>query len=185
MIIKCGICLELFEPTCEIDATNCGHVFHRECVKQWVARRPTCPTCRAHVTKEKLLKLHINAENNEQTDANKLRIEDLQKQINEKDDSILNAAKQIEYLKRDNKQLSSQNKRQGKKILDFEVTMRNRNRTIRNQKQQLKDLTKESKNLQQQLNAMKRKLDPAASGNDQKKRKIMEGKFRYNLRRQN
>ena len=31
MNIKCPICLELFEPTSVIYATNCGHVFHRNC----------------------------------------------------------------------------------------------------------------------------------------------------------
>ncbi len=31
------------------EETRCGHVFHRGCLRRWLVRQATCPTCRAAV----------------------------------------------------------------------------------------------------------------------------------------
>lgn len=42
---KCAICLNKMKSheTCE---TDCGHMFHRECLSEWRLRSNSCPTCR-------------------------------------------------------------------------------------------------------------------------------------------
>ncbi|KAK1274230.1 E3 ubiquitin-protein ligase EL5 [Acorus gramineus] len=53
----CAVCLCDFGGGVEQRRlTNCGHVFHRECLDRWVGHdRRTCPLCRATFTDEGLL----------------------------------------------------------------------------------------------------------------------------------
>lgn len=43
----CSICLDTIQPSQVARALPCSHTFHRECIRPWVARRRTCPECRA------------------------------------------------------------------------------------------------------------------------------------------
>lgn len=45
---NCSICLD--EGMEEICILPCKHVFHKECIEDWLKRRPTCPTCRFSFT---------------------------------------------------------------------------------------------------------------------------------------
>jgi hypothetical protein len=40
----CSICLAEFDET-TVQSNTCGHCFHSECIKEWVARKDTCPNC--------------------------------------------------------------------------------------------------------------------------------------------
>lgn len=40
---ECCICLEQMEQAVQ---TECGHMFHLECVRRWLSRNEGCPTCR-------------------------------------------------------------------------------------------------------------------------------------------
>ena len=60
---QCIICLEPYEPLCELTYLPCGHAFHNECVKSWAMsqlemcvqtrewRCPSCPSCRTPINK--------------------------------------------------------------------------------------------------------------------------------------
>lgn len=45
---SCVICLEVLDPTAGF-ATDCGHRFHRSCMRRWLRRQGSCPICRAEV----------------------------------------------------------------------------------------------------------------------------------------
>lgn len=50
----CTICLENVSstPSCreeEQRILDCSHIFHRECIGEWLKERHNCPVCRAHV----------------------------------------------------------------------------------------------------------------------------------------
>ncbi|TKR87742.1 hypothetical protein L596_012094 [Steinernema carpocapsae] len=48
---NCGICLD-FLSACKLTlATNCGHVFHKQCLEQSLAINPKCPSCRQAFSK--------------------------------------------------------------------------------------------------------------------------------------
>ena len=43
---RCSICLEEYEDsTSVVTKVRCGHVYHRECIRQWLSHNPTCPLC--------------------------------------------------------------------------------------------------------------------------------------------
>ena len=45
----CPICQEDFNDKEKLKMTPCGHIFHPQCISQWLTKqctRPTCPTCR-------------------------------------------------------------------------------------------------------------------------------------------
>lgn len=42
----CAICTETVEAHDRISEIPCGHVFHPDCIRKWLAIRPTCPICR-------------------------------------------------------------------------------------------------------------------------------------------
>ncbi|EOA33410.1 hypothetical protein CARUB_v10020494mg [Capsella rubella] len=43
---KCIICQEEYEAKDEVGKLGCGHRFHIQCVKQWLARKNSCPICK-------------------------------------------------------------------------------------------------------------------------------------------
>lgn len=44
----CPICLQPGEGM--VARLRCRHVFHRECIEEWLVHRDTCPLCRTTVT---------------------------------------------------------------------------------------------------------------------------------------
>ena len=51
---SCTICLNLIQsyPTCKEEegkALDCSHIFHRECIGEWLKQKHNCPLCRAPV----------------------------------------------------------------------------------------------------------------------------------------
>ncbi|KAJ8320613.1 hypothetical protein KUTeg_002200 [Tegillarca granosa] len=57
MRVQCCICSDLFEndPTISISALQCGHVFHENCINQWLKNSNTCPSCRNNVSRTKII----------------------------------------------------------------------------------------------------------------------------------
>merc|ERR1719195_2259124 len=43
---ECCICAAAFDDVSEIRRAHCGHCFHSECLRSWLARSSTCPLCR-------------------------------------------------------------------------------------------------------------------------------------------
>lgn len=59
MAFDCSICMSNEHDV--IVATECGHVFHKECVTPWIQQAGTCPSCRVRVTIVSLRKIFIPA----------------------------------------------------------------------------------------------------------------------------
>ena len=45
MNFYCPICLESFTSKCEISSTQCGHIFHSDCIQKWLKLKRQCPFC--------------------------------------------------------------------------------------------------------------------------------------------
>ena len=42
----CPICIESFKENDELYQLKCGHIFHTECITEWININNICPTCR-------------------------------------------------------------------------------------------------------------------------------------------
>ena len=45
---ECTICMDSDDES-DVEATPCGHVFHRKCLKKWLMHRRVCPYCTVNV----------------------------------------------------------------------------------------------------------------------------------------
>lgn len=46
---KCTICLSLFEIENDVRRLPCMHLFHMDCVDQWLVTNKHCPICRVDI----------------------------------------------------------------------------------------------------------------------------------------
>lgn len=44
---ECPICLEFLTESDIV--LRCNHCFHKTCIKDWMKKNPTCPTCRVNI----------------------------------------------------------------------------------------------------------------------------------------
>ncbi|XP_072933577.1 uncharacterized protein [Epargyreus clarus] len=63
MQIICVICSEVINQNEDIHATKCGHIFHYQCLVQWIDISHTCPQCRNPVTRYCTFRLYLTMEN--------------------------------------------------------------------------------------------------------------------------
>ena len=47
--MECCICMENFVGTEIIVETECNHVFHKQCCREWLRQARTCPVCRMDI----------------------------------------------------------------------------------------------------------------------------------------
>lgn len=47
--VTCAVCLERIEEKQEIFRLPCQHLFHEECLKPWMERYGSCPSCRSAI----------------------------------------------------------------------------------------------------------------------------------------
>ena len=44
----CSICLEDFDETKDIIYLDCKHIYHEDCIIEWINKEPSCPLCRSN-----------------------------------------------------------------------------------------------------------------------------------------
>ena len=61
---ECAICLSNFETNQKVIPLPCNklHVFHEECIQQWISHQDICPLCKNPVTQEDCKELGRNFE---------------------------------------------------------------------------------------------------------------------------
>ncbi|CAH2095080.1 unnamed protein product [Euphydryas editha] len=89
MNILCTICSNLIDQAENMYVTECGYLFHFNCISQWISRTKTCPRCRNKITKRSIFRVYPTISNETPTaDA-----ATLQSQI---DDTLLQLREQTE-----------------------------------------------------------------------------------------
>ncbi len=48
-INSCSICQESFNESDDVNILVCKHMFHKDCINQWLNRSNTCPLCRCKI----------------------------------------------------------------------------------------------------------------------------------------
>lgn len=46
---ECSICLETFTYNTKVCNLQCGHIYHKSCIKEWFKINSTCPQCRVEI----------------------------------------------------------------------------------------------------------------------------------------
>lgn len=50
----CSICLDIFNPEDSVVLlVVCGHVFHENCIMDWLKKKYSCPNCKYEIRKSK------------------------------------------------------------------------------------------------------------------------------------
>ncbi|XP_063626352.1 E3 ubiquitin-protein ligase TRAIP-like [Cydia splendana] len=63
MHILCTICSDLVNPAESLYVTKCGHLFHYQCLAQWIERSKSCPQCRNKVTDRCMFRMYPTVSN--------------------------------------------------------------------------------------------------------------------------
>ena len=76
MSVQCSICLERLNFSYDvISATECGHIFHNNCLTQWISENPNCPECRKQINSRNIVRrLYANVD----TSANGGHVEEIE-----------------------------------------------------------------------------------------------------------
>lgn len=60
--ICCSVCFDAINSTESVDATKCGHLFHRTCILKWLhtnrIAKKGCPVCRRLIKSETLITVY-------------------------------------------------------------------------------------------------------------------------------
>ena len=43
----CSICIDILED--EVEVMDCSHIYHHDCISEWMKQNPVCPVCRAYI----------------------------------------------------------------------------------------------------------------------------------------
>ena len=46
---RCIICMEEFIDNEKVNLLPCGHIFHINCIKQWLLKTKSCPFCKTEI----------------------------------------------------------------------------------------------------------------------------------------
>lgn len=101
--LNCVICTELFVASDDVRATNCGHLFHIACLKQWMERSKSCPQCRTKCTDRNIFRIYFNLSS---LDVSTIDVGALQEQVDNaslqlkmKENELNKAEQQMKKLK--------------------------------------------------------------------------------------
>ncbi|XP_053615288.1 uncharacterized protein LOC128678057 isoform X2 [Plodia interpunctella] len=94
MQILCTICTDPVKQTEILHSTNCGHLFHHNCLAEWIERSNTCPQCRRLVTDRCIFRVYPTV-----SDETPKEVVELKKQLNEASKTLQTFKDNEELLK--------------------------------------------------------------------------------------
>lgn len=101
--MECIICFERFGGTSVMTAAKCGHLFHENCLKDWMQQSRTCPQCRVAIRRNGFRKIYPSVGNSSGLDLtiSQAATETRLKMENE----ITNLKRHLETVTNENKKL--------------------------------------------------------------------------------
>lgn len=60
MSYGCSVCQESFGDS-DSSVTNCGHVYHHQCIIDWINRNRSCPSCRSFCAPSHLKRIYFSS----------------------------------------------------------------------------------------------------------------------------
>ncbi|XP_068143669.1 E3 ubiquitin-protein ligase TRAIP [Drosophila tropicalis] len=159
--LNCVICAELFSQSDDVYVTTCGHMFHHQCLMQWLQRSQTCPQCRNKCTTRNVTRVYFNLAN---LDVSRIDVGTLQEQLDNANLALKIKEKDTKKLDQQIKDLKDTQKKCMKTIAGLEQKMQKNEfvmssyveqiKVLKSDSQVLDSLRKENKSLKQQIHTM-------------------------------
>ncbi|XP_050525112.1 E3 ubiquitin-protein ligase TRAIP-like isoform X2 [Daktulosphaira vitifoliae] len=144
MLASCSICGDVFtgiHPE-SVHSTPCGHVFHHECLMQWLQRSQTCPHCRSRVLEKQVIKLYFHNNSNLSV---KEDISSLTHQVQSLTFSLTVKEQELKNFKQESKKEKEQLATLKKHVKDVEDKVRNHQTVVSNLQESIRFLKAECK----------------------------------------
>lgn len=158
MNILCVICSDLLTKPDDIFYTRCGHVFHFDCLTQWLERSKTCPQCREKVTHSRIHRLYVTVSNETTVESDP----HTQDKLASLKFQILLKEKDINYFMSKNSTLEKQNAGLRREVRKLESETNEKNSAIYALKEQIKYFKEqllEYESAKKEIAQLKRKLE--------------------------
>ncbi|KAI1713723.1 ring finger domain-containing protein [Ditylenchus destructor] len=190
----CSICtdpLDDFEQCC---LTNCGHVFHYGCVKEWLKRKAECPLCRKIFANRHICRLYFSMEENRRLlhSSSSSNEEALAATINDQKARIISLGKRLAILEvkcdvsdKKNKDASAEIAARAREVEELVEEVEAKNQIIKLMQQESRNahnfLSTEIESKNRELEAMTRKLEETERKIKRSSKEYDELKMQYNL----
>ncbi|XP_054738097.1 E3 ubiquitin-protein ligase TRAIP [Anastrepha obliqua] len=140
--LNCVICAELFVASDDVRATNCGHMFHSTCLKQWMDRSKSCPQCRSRCTDRSVFRIYFNLAN---LDVSTIDVGSLQEQVDNTNLQLKMKEKELNVANQQIKTLKDRELMAIKTIQGMEKRIQKNDFTILSYSEQLQIVKTEAK----------------------------------------
>ncbi|KPJ03477.1 TRAF-interacting protein [Papilio xuthus] len=164
MHMLCSICNDLLNQTESIYAIKCGHMFHHNCLAQWIARSKSCPQCRNKVTEKCMFRLYPTICNdNTGDDAATLqsRLDNVQLQLHEQKSVCKEKEEKLNSLKSElatNKEMLSNCEQRLVQQESAIAALKEYNNCLKVESKKVNALREENQNLKKNISTMHRAL---------------------------
>ncbi|XP_030558404.1 E3 ubiquitin-protein ligase TRAIP isoform X1 [Drosophila novamexicana] len=159
--LNCVICAELFSHSDDVYVTTCGHMFHHNCLMQWLERSKTCPQCRNKCTTRNIWRVYFNLAN---LDVSRIDVGSLQEQLDNANLAMKMKEQEHNKIEQQMKDLKDTQKKCLKTIAGLEQKLQKKDFVIcgyveqisilKNDARVVDELRKENKSLKQQIHTM-------------------------------
>uniref|UniRef100_A0A1B0CFY3 Putative e3 ubiquitin-protein ligase traip n=1 Tax=Lutzomyia longipalpis TaxID=7200 RepID=A0A1B0CFY3_LUTLO len=159
MNIICPICTECVLPNEDLCANSCGHVFHYPCIRQWIERSKTCPTCRKLCSDKHLIRIYFTVSTTECTEQDVVNLERKLEILNQ---NYQETAKAHDQMQEELKTLRSEKRKSAKTIIALEDKLTGKDFALRSTVSKLKRAEEELLELQEvkkELSTLKEQMD--------------------------
>ncbi|KPJ11795.1 TRAF-interacting protein [Papilio machaon] len=162
MHMLCSICNDLLNQTESIYAIKCGHMFHHNCLAQWIARSKSCPQCRNKVTEKCMFRLYPTICNdNTGDDAATLqsRLDNVQLQLHEQKSVCKEKEEKLNSLKSElatNKEMLSNCEQRLVQQESAITALKEYNNCLKVESKKVNALREENQNLKKNISTMHR-----------------------------
>ena len=161
---KCSICLDSLNFSDDtISVLKCGHVFHHDCLVNWIQTNSTCPECRCQVGKSSLVKKIYPKYSEEDTNIYKgnssetKKLFDLLEQNNKLSQKAV--CKRMVELEDENKKVKSEVDELKNQITELQKTLEISQRNVESLNKENCDLKSAVKTLQTEKSEIKESVD--------------------------
>ncbi|KAL6253760.1 hypothetical protein P5V15_012177 [Pogonomyrmex californicus] len=155
MISICAICRGVLISIDDVFFTPCGHLFHFQCLSQWLQSSETCPQCRRVTTSDKIHKAHFSLTETDDLTVDNSENISLQERIDDLKLQVLEKERDIEDYIFKNSSLDIDNCFIERQIKEIKSKISQKNSIIYKLRNQIIEIKLECDTLEERMNILK------------------------------